>query len=62
MWIKTVYGELINTDRLFMIKYDLTMNRTMGFSSKNQVIISHGDITDTIRDGIHRGIKMMEAK
>lgn len=62
MWIKTVYGELINTDRLFMIRYDTTMNRTMGFSNRNQVIISTGDYTETIMNGLMRNSAVLEVK
>lgn len=62
MWIKTVYGELINADRFYMIRYDTTMNRTMGFTNRNQIVIAHGDATEDIQNSIMRNANLMEVR
>lgn len=62
MWIKTDYDELINTDRLSMIRYDKIERTTFGWSGKTKLIISNFDSVQTIMNGILRGSNLVEVK
>lgn len=62
MWIKTDYDELINTDRLSMIRYNRILDKTFGFNNDSQIIISDGDSVPTIMNGILRNSNLVEVK
>lgn len=62
MWIKTDYDELINTDRLSMIRYDRILNRTFGFDDNTRIIIADFDATHIIMNGLMRGSTIVEVK
>lgn len=62
MWIKTDYDELINTDRLSMIRYDRITGKTLGFTDKTTIIISSSDAVPTIMNGLMRGSTIMEVR
>lgn len=62
MWIKTDYDELINTDRLSMIRYDRILNKTYGFDNDSRIIISDNDATGIIMNGILRGSNLVEVR
>lgn len=62
MWIKTDYDELINTDRLTMIRYDKIERTTFGWSGKNKIIIANFDATGIIMNGILRGSNLVEVR
>ena len=62
MWIKTDYDELINTDRLSLIKYDRILNRTFAYDNDTRVIVADFDATTIIMNGLMRGSKIVEVK
>ena len=62
MWIKTDYDELINTDRLSLIKYDRILNRTFAYDNDIRVIVADFDATQIIMNGLFHGVTIVEVK
>lgn len=62
MWIKTDYDELINIDRLSMIRYDRISGKTIGFGGDARIIVADFDATHIIMNGILRNSNLVEVK
>lgn len=62
MWIKTVGGYLLNTDKLIFIQYDSDTGYTYGYDGEVQHIIADGDYTDIIFTAALRAAHVLEVK
>ena len=62
MWIKTVGGYLLNTDKLTFIQYDDDTGYTRGYDGEVHHIISDGDYVDIIKSAVYRGATLLEVR
>ena len=62
MWIKTVGGYLLNTDKLTFIYYEPDKNYTRGYDGEVHHIISEGNTLDIIFSSFYRDSNVLEVR
>lgn len=62
MWIKTDYDELINTDRLSMIRYDMFSGKTIGYDGDVKIVVADFYAVPIIVNGLMHGSTILEVK